>query len=491
MDATQSFRLFGGTDIRVLFCDQHEGQNVIYWEDILEVFPGARYVKDGNNVIKKLKGSGKESHRIKHHPDIILDVVLSNSIAGDDAQSPTSPSSMSFSIGQTSDPTGAATDSLTNDNDMKELQGFTAVCGSLVHGNDIDDMSSALVNGSLRQSFDAKKDPKAVLSHNQVVRFSQTETSDSAFEQRLVTSFLPEVQVQMLASADVHKWNVQAIQHDQVGQLGEQLIAILQHLKHDMTENNALVSGVKDLVLMNNELVTGVKDLTLKNTKLSKDMFELQKAFGAKQEEMKQSQEEMKQLQEEMKQLQIQTLNQLVLLQNRVQALMTQTFELHEYPIPRLFVVLPQDASAWDNINIFSNRFRLYFLCECGEHTKPTNPKIPHHIHIAKHEGYEITRPTEFFEKYGQYALTILKMLKFGISVAGVAIPALSHLVRVDAVDKATDDLKKLSGDLLKGMDKTIGCLERVTAGHASSSDGIFDPTENNEALEGADLRKL
>ncbi|KAI8359012.1 hypothetical protein B0O80DRAFT_443143 [Mortierella sp. GBAus27b] len=140
----------------------------------------------------------------------------------------------------------------------------------------------------------------------------------------------------------------------------------------------------------------------------------MQEAFDAKQEEVKQ--------------LQIQALSQLALLQNRVSALVTQTYELHEYPIPRLFVVLPQDTSSWDPINLFSNKFRLYFLCECGEHTKSTNSKIPHHIHIAKHEGYEISRPNEFFEQYGHYVLTILRMLRFGISVAGVVIPAVSHL---------------------------------------------------------------
>jgi hypothetical protein len=102
--------------------------------------------------------------------------------------------------------------------------------------------------------------------------------------------------------------------------------------------------------------------------------------------------------------------------------------------------------------------------------TKLTNSEIPHHLHLAKHEGYKISRrPTEFIERYGRYALTILRMLKFGISVAGVA----------------------LSGNLQKGLFLAIGYLEKVTAGHAEGADDILDRMENNEALEGAGLRKL
>ena len=112
----------------------------------------------------------------------------------------------------------------------------------------------------------------------------------------------------------------------------------------------------------------------------------------------------------------------MAVLQNRVQAVLTQTYELHEYAIPRLFIVLPQYPSGWDLLQLFTEKYRLYFLCECGEHTRAasSNSSIPHTIHLAKHEGYEINRPNEFFEQYSPYILTILKMLKFGLSVASV-----------------------------------------------------------------------
>ncbi|KAF9348138.1 hypothetical protein BGX34_002658 [Mortierella sp. NVP85] len=87
-----------------------------------------------------------------------------------------------------------------------------------------------------------------------------------------------------------------------------------------------------------------------------------------------------------------QTLNRQVLLENRVQALMTQNYELHEYPIPRLFIVLPKPKRHKDKfIHPLKKQFRLYFLCECGEHTTGAGRgNMPNRIHLAKHEGYDL-----------------------------------------------------------------------------------------------------
>ncbi|KAF9201931.1 hypothetical protein BGZ59_002435, partial [Podila verticillata] len=225
-----------------------------------------------------------------------------------------------------------------------------------------------------------------------------------------------------------------------------------------------------------------MKQLALKH---QEEMRQLQKASDAKQEEMKQLALDHH---EEIKQLQIQALGQLAVLQDRVKAVLTQTYELHEYPIPRLFVVLPQDPSRWDIVDPFSNKFRLYFLCECGEHTKSIDSKTE--IHFAKHEGYEIARPSEFFQLYGSHVLAILKMLKFGISVAGVAVPAISHLVRADAIDQAATYLQLLK-DIEPMMDPVIDWMDKVSVNEGEAVDEFAKQMENKEALAGADLRKL
>ncbi|KAG0273875.1 hypothetical protein BGZ96_004618, partial [Linnemannia gamsii] len=215
-------------------------------------------------------------------------------------------------------------------------------------------------------------------------------------------------------------------------------------------------------------------------------------ALNAKQDELDAKQDEIKQMQiqalVDMKKMRDELMGQFAVLQSRVQAVLTQTYELHEYPIPRLFVVLPQDPSRWNIVNPFSNKFRLYFLCECGEHTKSIDSKTE--IHFAKHEGYEIARPTEFFQLYGSHVFTILKMLKFGISVAGVAVPAISHLVRADVIDQTAIYLQQLK-DIEPMMDPVIDWMDKVSANEGEAIDEFAKQMENKEALAGSDLRKL
>jgi hypothetical protein len=79
-------------------------------------------------------------------------------------------------------------------------------------------------------------------------------------------------------------------------------------------------------------------------------------------------------------------------------------------------------------------------------------------------------------------------MLKYGITVTGVAIPALSHLIPLDGVGQG---LKLLKTSLKPKMEKVIDYLAKATSDDdqavAESSGQMF----NNEALEGADLRQL
>ncbi|KAF9911772.1 hypothetical protein EC991_002500 [Linnemannia zychae] len=197
--------------------------------------------------------------------------------------------------------------------------------------------------------------------------------------------------------------------------------------------------------------------------------------------------------QKEMKQLQPRVLSQLDVLQYHVQAVLTRFYEPREYPISRLFVVLPQDPSSWDAVNPFKNKFRLYFLCECGEHTKSISSEIEisHDIHFAKHEGYEIVRPSEFFQQYGFYILTLLKMLKFGVSVAGITVPNISHLVRSDANDQAANSLQQLRDSIERGMDSIIDWMEKIFVNEGETADEFSKQMERKEALGCADIRKL
>ncbi|KAF8940186.1 hypothetical protein EDD21DRAFT_351210 [Dissophora ornata] len=197
----------------------------------------------------------------------------------------------------------------------------------------------------------------------------------------------------------------------------------------------------------------------------------------------------------------------------RTEALLTQTFELHEYTLPRLFIVLPE--VAYQGINpalILSSythvKFRLFFLCECGGHTSPSGPNYLNHIHIARHEGYEITRPTEFFRKYGPHVLNLLRWLQFGAKLASGIVPPLSAISAIDLPDYLQDGLDQKVSTCIRyltayqssldlnvpGMDNGGASMNKVNrqqmtmAGDAGSVAGTLDEFVQ---LEGSDLRRL
>ncbi|KAG0329973.1 hypothetical protein BGZ99_009417 [Dissophora globulifera] len=227
--------------------------------------------------------------------------------------------------------------------------------------------------------------------------------------------------------------------------------------------------------------------------------------------------------------------NQLAVLQRKIEAVLVQNYELHEYPIPRLFVILPEkqrlypDGSTatrdgydggdglvdtikgWDPRHLVQEKFRLHFLCECGEHTKADSDvasmnsslsvatRTEHRIHLAKqHDGYELTRPTKFFEQYGPYVLGMLLILKHCLTAASVIAPAVGQLQ--EGLGKVTEGLKSVTDDTMDAINASIGFLEQklmadrapAAAGlDAEASEGNLDPFKHLDALEGADLRRL
>ncbi|KAG0196159.1 hypothetical protein BGX33_001991, partial [Mortierella sp. NVP41] len=414
-----------------------DGQNIVYWEDIEQVFPGVKRVRNGNSVIKFLRGSDQQS--INHCSRLVLDVVLSTSVQSVLAN----PAKFDPVGGQTNAPAGAPVDDRV-----------TVAFGTTPPILETPVSDIGLIDTSSSSSSATSAASKAALFQHIVTRASR-KARESEVEQRFISLLAPEVQETVRASSDIYQAFAKAIKNGH-GELSR--AELRQELSGPFQELRSMVA---------------------KNSKL--------------QEEVKHLQEQVLSNQEEMKQLQQRALDQLAVLQSRVQAVLTQTYELHEYPIPRLFVVLPQDLSGWDTMNPFSNKFRLYFLCECGEHTKSINSKtnIPHHIHLAMHEGYEIARPSEFFQQYGPYVLMILKMLKFGVTIAGVAMPAFSQLISPDVLGQTIDDLKQLQDTIVPGVDQVINWMDKVSVDDGEGIEGVTGQVDNKEALDGADLRKL
>ncbi|KAF9956443.1 hypothetical protein BGZ70_009873, partial [Mortierella alpina] len=148
------------------------------------------------------------------------------------------------------------------------------------------------------------------------------------------------------------------------------------------------------------------------------------------------------------------------LIQSKIKAILTQQQELVEYPTPRLFIVLPDDPFSYDPDDWFRTKFRLYFICECGKHTEDSNSRRPHHLHLAKHKGYLVREPAEFFERFGPFLLLMLEMIKVGTSVAGHVMPALANLKVVDLVDSEKQTVELITAKI----DYSLECIDRRLA---------------------------
>ncbi|KAG0011895.1 hypothetical protein BGZ80_000354 [Entomortierella chlamydospora] len=188
--------------------------------------------------------------------------------------------------------------------------------------------------------------------------------------------------------------------------------------------------------------------------------------------EAKEKDDKMILMQNQMLDLQNQALDRLAILQKHAHAILVQNFELHEYPIPRLFIILPVDQSKWNPTKILENKFRFHFLCECGDHTVEASKSSQNQIHIAKHEGYEIRNGTEFFRKYGKYMLILMRALKMGMQSVSISVPHIPIQQLLDA-----------------GIEFSISYMEALSVEYPGLNS--FNTIDDYEGLEGADLRQL
>ncbi|ORZ23712.1 hypothetical protein BCR41DRAFT_349019 [Lobosporangium transversale] len=176
-------------------------------------------------------------------------------------------------------------------------------------------------------------------------------------------------------------------------------------------------------------------------------------------EEIKELVLETLKMQSETVKLQHQALDRLAILQQKADAILVQTFELHEYPIPRLFIIC-------------LNKVRLHFLCECEDRSeKASKDSQKNKTHLARHEGYEIRNSTEFFQKYGKYMIILLQGLKLGME----ASPG-SYLTPAPSM-------------IDTGIKHAIDYLNELTKENPGLND--FNTMDDYEGLEGADLRRL
>ncbi|KAF8957929.1 hypothetical protein BGZ46_002072, partial [Entomortierella lignicola] len=215
-----------------------------------------------------------------------------------------------------------------------------------------------------------------------------------------------------------------------------------------------------------------IKTLLQEAKENNERMMALQLEAKEKDDKMALMQNQMLELQNQAIDLQNKALDRLAILQKHAHAILVQNFELHEYPIPRLFIILPVDKNKWDPTRVLENKFRLHFLCECGDHTIEASKSKENQIHIAKHDGYEIKDGIKFFKKYGKYMLILMRVLKLGMKSVDISVPHVPVKKLVEA-----------------GIDSSIEYIEALSADNPVLDN--INTIDDYEALEGADLRQL
>ncbi|KAF9431949.1 hypothetical protein BGZ76_011486 [Entomortierella beljakovae] len=253
--------------------------------------------------------------------------------------------------------------------------------------------------------------------------------------------------------------------------LAQNLSALEKRVMEEKNESNEVLHEMIQIQRHILELLVETKEMDNLILKMQVDAKEKEDLMLKIQLDAKEKGDKMISMQEQMIDLQNQALDRLAMLQRHAEAILIQNFELHEYPIPRLFIILPADQSNWNPLKILENKFRLHFLCECGDTTEASNADQKQ-IHIAKHEGYRIRHPTEFYHKYGKYILILLQALKMGVEIADKSIPTI-HAPKV----------------LNPGIDYSISYMKALSIKNPILEN--IDTIDNYESLEGAELRQL
>ncbi|KAG0037179.1 hypothetical protein BGZ82_003024, partial [Podila clonocystis] len=131
-----------------------------------------------------------------------------------------------------------------------------------------------------------------------------------------------------------------------------------------------------------------------------------------------------------------------------------------DYATSKLFIVLPSDLKSWDDQTPSTRNFRLYFLCD-NRMDVVAQSRIPQHVHISNHPGYNLLKPQEFFEKYGDYVLRVLWMVKLGYSNNACDIPSIQTPSILWKHTHASSILTKCT--IRKLVDKAIAHIEQIS----------------------------
>ncbi|KAF9146643.1 hypothetical protein BGX30_011835 [Mortierella sp. GBA39] len=444
----------------------------------------------GPSVITRARdsrGNEIEPRCIKYYHDAVLEVVVGD-VFSLGAEGFASASSISRSA--TPDTDGAWTMEAPGEHELGEsiavlASSESSAIASPLPGVGRTDLTDDVVPSLPTQRQVATQDSGTMdLSDNIIsiadlpINSTSISRADRPGSSRQTTQVIQQIQstVQTFEQLMVKGKNEQALVTKQESELIRQELAqLFSNLQAEIAKNMALQYEVMNMVEAGEQKTNKILELQEAQMERDKQMGDFQR----------------------------QALDRLAFLQSSATAIVTQTNELNEYQIPRLFVILPRDGSTdLEKITSpFVQRFRLYFLCECGEHTRPVkgaSSTISHDIHISDHKGYDLDRPNEFFQKYGSYMHSLLKVLHYALLVESTG----GRISPPPNIQKIANGFENGFEDLLPRVDSSIEYLKRLTEAavgnpedirtvhsrHTVTDSGSFNRLKS---LERPDLRQL
>ncbi|KAF9536974.1 hypothetical protein EC957_009136 [Mortierella hygrophila] len=441
------------------------GERYSCLDDIKHTYPDALRFKVDGVVLNFMRDANEhiyEPKRIAHHPEDIIDVICTTSVP----VPPTPPSGISdrsISISLDEHPDHVC----PGDSIDLSVQTLSIQTGS---GTTTRTTSSLSVSPTTNTTF----------AHSPGYLQSITTAQETTVCSPYITTNLSSLQLQYDGSDDVH-----SLAHHR-----NQFAQALHHL-HEVRKEQ-VASRVREL-----------------------QMIKQQAEAREREEQIIKNQKQM--------------IDRLIITQRQVDAILVQNYELHEYPIPRLFVIMPEPVNKWDPTNLLGRKYRLHFLCECSNHRRPSSnqfvapldrdARFKNRVHLTDHKGYELSRPTEFFEQYGAFLLGTLRILKHCLEVATAVAPvaglvhggvravmkevnlfADSHLESIDSsIDFLKNTLEEYQVNMGLGQDCDADSQRSDTSSQRSDTSTQWSDAESQlsdhlqtiAALEGADLRRL
>ncbi|KAF9366718.1 hypothetical protein BGX34_009557 [Mortierella sp. NVP85] len=405
--------------------DPKSGLRVVRWCDIQQYFENAKGILNGNDAVLFLTNDDLEDlipRRIAHHPGMVLEVLFA-----EDTQN-------RFSAIQSSD-------SVLVTRDVSNLR-----------ITEVDEASQALVVHARGQSPDTSISlptsshlhdththrPVALYQESSVLNANQYVSDYSPGQQPEPNRIALEDQLKEL--------------RQQVEQIKRQLEDILQQTQCTQQQ----VDGIPQKI----EFFDQQTQQNMQRLKQQINMIEAIQSECLPSDQIR----DILQRRQDM-------IGRYSIIQYHIQELLRSFSEKPRFS--RFFIVLPMDTGMDDEQKDSSRLFRLHLLCECDFHTMNKDGKSACEIHMTNHPGYDLKRPTEFFNKYGSYVLTMMYLIKHGTITSGFVVPPLAHSKLVSRIEATQGQIGITRNNIIQLVDDTIIYLEDV----AHSTDSDMDTT--------------